>query len=74
MSILCAGIDQNAFDGQTPLILAARNAKNDFTAMLIESGANVNAVDNDQHSALYYASEAGYTEIVEQLLVAGAEN
>ena len=42
--------------------------------MLIESGADVNAVDNDQHSALYYASEAGYDEIVEQLLVAGAEN
>ena len=61
-----------ASDGQTPLILAARSGKNDFTAMLIEMGAEVNSVDNEQHSALYYASEAGYTEIVEQLLMAGA--
>ena len=61
-------------DGQTPLILATRSGKNDFTAMLIEQGADVNAVDNEQHSALYYASEAGLTEIVEQLLMAGAEN
>ena len=61
-------------EGQTPLIVAARNGRNDFTAMLIENGADVNAVDNEQHSALYYASEAGLTEIVEQLLMAGAEN
>jgi hypothetical protein len=69
-----AGIDAKASDGQTPLIAAARNGKNDFTAMLLEMGADVNGVDNEQHSALYYASEAGYTEIVEQLLIAGAEN
>ena len=31
-------------------------------------------VDNAQHSALYYASDAGYTEIVEQLLMAGADS
>ena len=41
--------------------------------MLIEAGADVNQVDNEQHSALYYAAEAGFTEIVEQLLMAGAE-
>lgn len=39
-----------------------------------EEGADVNAVDNSRHSALYYASEAGFTAIVEQLLMAGAEN
>ena len=40
----------------------------------LDAGADVNAVDNDQHSAMYYASEAGYAEIVEQLLLAGVEN
>ena len=38
-----------------------------------EAGADVNSVDNRQHSALFYASEAGYAEIVEQLLMAGAD-
>lgn len=42
--------------------------------MLIENKADVNAVDNDSHSAMHFASERGYTEIVEQLLIAGAES
>jgi hypothetical protein len=42
--------------------------------MLIESGADVNAVDNREHSATYYAAEGGFTEITEQLIMAGAEN
>ena len=35
--------------------------------------ADVNAADNLQHTALYYAGERGFTEIVELLLAAGAE-
>lgn len=74
--LLAAGADINrkTSRGLTPLILAARKGRNDFTAMLIEMGAEANDVDNDQHSALYYASEEGYTEIVEQLLVAKADS
>ena len=41
--------------------------------LLVENGANVNLVDNSQNSPLFYASEKGYTEIVEILLLAGAE-
>ena len=52
---------------------AAREGENDMTALLIENCADVNLTDNMQHSALHYATENGYTEIVEQLLVAGAE-
>ena len=69
-----ASVNKPNDEGESPLILAAQKGKNDFTAMLIEKGADVNAVDNSQHSAMFYASEAGYTEIVEQLLIAGAEN
>lgn len=56
-----------------PYLFAAREGENDMTALLIENGADVNLTDNMQHSALHYATENGYTEIVEQLLVAGAE-
>ena len=46
---------------------------NDFVKLLVENGANVNLVDNLQNSPLFYGSEKGYTEIVEILLLAGAE-
>ena len=39
----------------------------------LENGADVNLVADMQHSALHYATENGSTEIVEQLLLAGAE-
>ena len=64
------GSDQQ---GKTPLLLAAREGQNDMVAFLIENGADVNLVSNSQRSALYYATENGFTEIVEQLLMAGAE-
>lgn len=41
--------------------------------LAMRQGADVNLVNNSQHSALYYATENGFTEIVEQLLMAGAE-
>lgn len=70
---LGADVNRKNDAGQTPLILAARGAHNDMTALLMEHGADVNLTDNRQHSALYYAAESGFTEIVEQLLLAGAE-
>ncbi len=41
---------------------------------LIEKGADVTYADITEHTALYYATEAGNNDIVEKLLVAGAEN
>ncbi|MDR0669264.1 MAG: ankyrin repeat domain-containing protein, partial [Treponema sp.] len=58
-------------DGETPLIVAAMKGQNDLAALLIDHGADPNAVDNLQHSALYYAAEGGYTEITERLITAG---
>ena len=74
-ALLAGGADCNLrnLDGETPLILAAREGRNDMTALLIENGADVNLTDNLQFSALHYATENGFTEIVEQLLMAGAE-
>ncbi len=74
-ALLAGGADCNLrnLDGETPLILAAREGRNDMTALLIENGADVNLTDNLQFSALHYATENDFTEIVEQLLMAGAE-
>lgn len=41
---------------------------------LLDNGANVTYVDAMEHTALYYATEGGYNDIVEKLLIAGAEN
>lgn len=60
--------------GETRLIVAAICGFNDVTALFIDNGANVNEKDNDEHSALHYATEKGYNEIVEQLLMAGADS
>ena len=54
-------------------ILAAKEGSNEFAALLVEHGADVNLADNLQRTALYYASERGYNEIAEMLLTAGAE-
>jgi ankyrin repeat protein len=41
--------------------------------MLIEAGADVNMVDEDGETALYWASQEGYSEIVKMLEEAGAK-
>lgn len=66
-------MDMRNENGETPLILAAREGNNEFTTLLVEHGADVNLADNLQRTALYYASERGYNEITEMLLTAGAE-
>lgn len=40
--------------------------------MLLEAGTDINAVDNMGNTALSLAKKAGYTEIVQLLLDAGA--
>ncbi|WP_311954340.1 ankyrin repeat domain-containing protein [Mucilaginibacter terrae] len=70
--LLQSGADINSRNSfsETPLIVAAQCGFNDFTAMLIDNGADVAAVDNNGRSAMDFASESGYTEILEQLLAA----
>jgi ankyrin repeat protein len=73
--LLKAGADvdsRNSFS-ETPLIVAAQCGFNDFTALLIDNKADVNAVNNESRSAMDFVSERGYTEILEQLLMAGAD-
>ncbi|KAK4141212.1 uncharacterized protein C8A04DRAFT_31186 [Dichotomopilus funicola] len=52
----------------TPLLLAAKSGTVAVVKMLIEAGAKVSTKDKLGHSALFYASRAGNTELVELLL------
>lgn len=47
----------------TPLILAASAGRTDTVKTLIEYGVNVNAKNQEGHSAIQYAASKGWTEV-----------
>jgi ankyrin repeat protein len=74
VAIVEAGADVNMIDddGNTPLVLAAKNCRRSTAAMkfLVEAGCDLECRDKDQRTALHYAS---YRAVgVEMLLSAGA--
>jgi ankyrin repeat protein len=85
--LLGQGADANAKDslGLTALVIVASNRAGvpidraesscdiEITKALIQAGAHVNACDNDNMTALMYASRNGFTEIVKLLLRSGAK-
>ena len=59
--------------GETPLILATINNQNDIVKKLCDYGKiNINCIDYEGYTALYYAVENNNYEIVESLLSNGA--
>ena len=60
-------------DNQTLLMQASRNDQTEVVDYLIREGVDVNAVDSDLYSTLFYAAGAGNVAIVESLLAAGAD-
>ena len=59
--------------GKRHLFLLPGEGNNEFVTLLVAHGADVNLADNFQQTALHYAGERGYNEIVETLLMAGSE-
>ena len=58
LDALAQGADVNARDpehGETPLILAVMNRSVDIVRLLLEAGAEVNAIDDWGRTALFYA-------------------
>lgn len=74
--LLEAGADPEApnADGQTALMLAARTGSTDIARTLIEHGANVNAKESwREQTALIWAADSRFPEIVDLLIANGAE-
>jgi ankyrin repeat protein len=58
--------------GDTELHLAAINGYADVIPILIKYGADVNAVNDYDHTPLYYAAMHGHRKTAEELIAAGA--
>lgn len=65
-------VQQKNTQGETPLVLAARGGHASAIAVLLEAGANANAVDRFGRSVLHLAVGADSTAAVRALLGAGA--
>jgi ankyrin repeat protein len=75
--MIAVGADVNvrSEDGGTPLIYAAGHSDPEYTKLLLAAGAKVNAQSHvRKETPLTRAAKAGYLEIVEILLAAGADS
>jgi ankyrin repeat protein len=72
---LKSGIDPNTHctDGQTPLHIAVLKNRLEIATLLLNHGANVNAIDNKNYSPLHFAVMTGNLEIIKLLLDHKAE-
>jgi hypothetical protein len=60
-------------DKMTPLMMAARYNSSESVKVLIEAGADVNAIDSVENTALRYAISYNDTDAVKHLVEAGAD-
>jgi hypothetical protein len=59
--------------GNTELHLAAMKGLADLVPLLVKHGAGVNAVNEYNHTALYYAAKHGHRKAADALIAAGAK-
>lgn len=60
-------------DGGTALTVAAEGGFADVARVLVEAGADIHVVAEDNHTALTYSFARGHSDIVELLLRSGAD-
>lgn len=68
--LLAAGADPDVDDvttGTTSLMNASKNGHTDVVSLLLEYGADPDIIDNDGKTALIYAEENVYTQIIDIL-------
>lgn len=66
-------VNQKNIGGATSLHIAARNGNVQIAKILIDNGANVNAIDNEGWTPLMRATTSGNSELVGMLLDHGAD-
>ena len=54
--------------GDTPLHIAVKSNKLENCLILLSAGVCIDKRDNDSNTALHYAAELGYKDIVEALI------
>lgn len=60
-------------NGMTPLMIAARDGETEILWELLESGADVDALNNDGNPALWFACFNGNPEVIKMLIEYGAK-
>lgn len=68
-----ASPDQTRLDGVPLLVLATRRRDAAAVDLLLNAGADPNAVDGQRRTALMHAAELGFDRILSNLLLAGAD-
>ena len=72
-TLIAAGVDTDAqYNGWGALHSASYVGRTETVKLLIDAGADLNAVDNNGKTALHHASSKGNTDIVRLLIAAGA--
>lgn len=75
--LILAGADINYQDDtqyqQAPIHWAARNGQFEILKLLLDAGVNIDAVENTNSSAIFYAAYYGHPDIVDHLIDAGAD-
>ena len=72
--LLARGSDPNIESGGTPvLVIAVQAGNSDSVRALLDAGAEIDADDGNQYTALHYAARAGNVKMLELLLARGAD-
>ena len=58
----------NMYNGYTPLMCASQEGNNECLKVLLDTGADVNAVCNQGETAIYFAVNKGYANCVDMLI------
>ena len=66
-------LEQQGFNGNTPLLMAALQGNAMMVSRLIEAGSNLYAVNNDFNGVLFNACYADSPEVIRLLIEAGAD-